>query len=138
MTIQSGDIKLLKSQILSDTSDGGGAITSNEVIDGLSNNLFPDISELDRTYGRIALRKCFPAVDTTTNDSYYGSNRGVPKHDYDEIADDILKEFFVKEKLPLFLFTLASKRLSVASINLKEVPPPDKFKIVFLAESVAM
>ena len=74
MTIQSGDIKLLKSQVLLDTSDGGGAITSNEVIDGLSNNLFPDISELDRTYGRIALRKCFPAVDTTTNDSYYGSH----------------------------------------------------------------
>ena len=32
------------------------------------------------------------------NYSYYGSNLGVPKYDYDEIADDILKEFFVKEK----------------------------------------
>lgn len=74
MTIQSGDIKLLKSQVLLDTSDGGGAMTANEVVDGLSNNLFPDVSELDRTYGRVALRKCFPAVDTNTNDSYYGSH----------------------------------------------------------------
>lgn len=57
MTIQTGDIKLLKSQVLLDTADGGGAMTSNEVIDGQSNNLFPDVSALDRTYGRISMRK---------------------------------------------------------------------------------
>lgn len=73
MTIQTGDIKLLKSQVLLDTTDGGGAMTSNEVIDGQSNNLFPDVSALDRTYGRIAMRKAFPAVTTNTNDSYFGS-----------------------------------------------------------------
>lgn len=73
MTIQSGDIKLLKSQTLLDTSDGGGAMTSNEVIDGQSNNLFPDVSSLDRTYGRISLRKAFTAITTNTNDSYFGS-----------------------------------------------------------------
>ena len=55
MTIQTADIKILKSQVLLDTTDGGGAMTGSEVIDGQSNNLFPDISELDRTYGRIAL-----------------------------------------------------------------------------------
>lgn len=71
--IQSGDIKLLKSQVLLDTSDGGGAMTANEVIDGQSNNLFPDVSALDRTYGRIAMRKAFPAILTNTNDSYFGS-----------------------------------------------------------------
>lgn len=32
------------------------------------------------------------------NYSYYGSNPGVSKYNFDEIADDILKEFFVKEK----------------------------------------
>ena len=74
MTIQTGDIKVLKSQVLLDTSEGGGAMTGNEVIDGQSNNLFPDISELDRTYGRIALRKAFAAILTTTTDSYYGAH----------------------------------------------------------------
>ena len=74
MPIQTGDIKLLKSQVLLDTTDGGGAMTSNEVIDGQSNNLFPDVSALDRTYGDVAMRKTFPAVQTNTNDSYYGSN----------------------------------------------------------------
>jgi hypothetical protein len=74
MTIQTGDVKLLKSQVLLDTTDGGGAMTAQEVVDGVSNNLFPDVSELDRTYGRIALRKAFPAIQTNTNDSYYGSH----------------------------------------------------------------
>lgn len=74
MTIQTGDIKLLKSQVLLDTTDGGGAMTALEVQDGVSNNLFPDVSELDRTYGRVAMRKAFPAVQTSTNDSYYGSH----------------------------------------------------------------
>jgi len=68
------DIKLLKSERLQDTDDGGGRMTGNEVVDNLSNNLFPDISELDRTYGRISLRKAFPAVMTETTDTYYGSN----------------------------------------------------------------
>lgn len=74
MTIQTGDIKLLKSQVLLDTSDGGGAMTANEVVDGLSNNLFADISELDRTYGRVSLRKAYAAVTTTSVDSYYGAH----------------------------------------------------------------
>jgi hypothetical protein len=68
------DIKLMQSERLQDTEDGGGRMTGNEVVDGLSNNLFPDISELDRTYGRISLRKCFPAVLTDTVDTYYGAN----------------------------------------------------------------
>lgn len=79
MTIGTGDIKLLKPQVLLDTSDGGGAMTSNEVVDGLSNNLFADISELDRTYGRVSLRKAFAAINTTNVDSYFGSHAIVSK-----------------------------------------------------------
>ena len=74
MTITSGDIKLLRAEVSLDTNDGGGAITAVEVVDGVSNNLFPDISELDRAYGRISLRKFFPAIQTTTVDSYYGAH----------------------------------------------------------------
>ncbi len=79
MTILTQDIKLLKSQVNLDTTDGGGYMTSNEVVDGVSNNLFPDISELDRTYGRVALRKAYAAVVTTNVDSYYGSHAIVAK-----------------------------------------------------------
>lgn len=74
MPIQSGDIKILRPQVMLDTDEGGGQMTGIEVIDGQSNNLFPDVSELDRTYGRIAMRKAFAAVLTSNTDSYYGAH----------------------------------------------------------------
>ncbi|HMW55126.1 hypothetical protein [Accumulibacter sp.] len=74
MPIQEGDIKLLKSAVLDDVPEGGGMASGLAVLDGVSNNLFPDISELDRTYGRIALRKVFPAVLTDSVDGYYGAH----------------------------------------------------------------
>jgi len=74
MPILSGDVKLLTSERLLDTPDGGGHMTGQVVVDGQSNNLFPDISELDRTYGRVALRKCYVSVLTDSTDSYYGAH----------------------------------------------------------------
>jgi hypothetical protein len=83
MTIQTGDIKLLKAQVMLDTPDGGGAMSNVEVIDGESNNVFPDVSELDRTYGRIAIRKIFPAIQTTNNDAYFGAHAIISKNPLD-------------------------------------------------------
>jgi hypothetical protein len=74
MPILSGDVKLLASERLLDTPDGGGRMTGHVVVDGQSNNLFPDISELDRTYGRVALRKSYVGVLTDSTDSYYGAH----------------------------------------------------------------
>lgn len=74
MAIQQSDVKLLKSQRLSDTPDGGGRATGTPVIDGEVNNLFPDISRLDRTTGRIALRKGFAGVLTDNADPYLGAH----------------------------------------------------------------
>lgn len=83
MPIQSGDIKLMQSEVLLDTDNGGGKITANEVVDGVSNNLFPDVSELDRVYGRIGLRKAYPSVQVTGTDSYLGSHAIVLKEPAD-------------------------------------------------------
>lgn len=74
MTINVDDVKLLKSQRLSDEDDGGGRATGQAVIDGEENNLFPDISRLDRTLGRINLRKAFAGVMTQNNDPYLGAH----------------------------------------------------------------
>lgn len=81
--INSGDIKLMKSQILLDEVDGGGAMTANEIIDGQSNNLFPDISELDRVYGRVNERKFFVYIDTANTDSAMGSHVIIAKKPVD-------------------------------------------------------
>ena len=74
MAITENAIQLLASERLTDYDDGGGMMTGNVVVDGASNNLFDDISELDRTYGRVSLRKCYAAVRTALADSYYGAH----------------------------------------------------------------
>lgn len=70
MAITSSDIKLMQSERLTEDSDGGGQMTGLPVIDGDINNLFEDISRIDRTYGDVSLRKTFLKVDTATADLY--------------------------------------------------------------------
>lgn len=64
MAITQNDLEILKSEIMADTADGGGLPTGVAVIDGVSNNLFPDVSDIDRLNGRVRLRKVSLAVKT--------------------------------------------------------------------------
>ncbi len=74
MPIQEQNIKLLSSEVMDDVPEGGGQATGNAIADGASNAIFPDISELDRTYGRVNLRKTFVGVQTPDTDRYFGAN----------------------------------------------------------------
>lgn len=74
MAITSADVKLVKSQVMLDVPEGGGAPSGNVILDGTSNAIFPDISELDRAAGRVNLRKVFATIQTTDTDSYFGAN----------------------------------------------------------------
>jgi len=74
MPILSGDIKLVASQVMDDVPEGGGAPTSVVIADGVSNAIFPDISELDRAGGRVNLRKLHVSVQTNDRSTYMGSN----------------------------------------------------------------
>ena len=74
MAILSGDIRLVESQVMEDVPEGGGAPTDNVIVDGESNNIFPDISELDRAGGRVNLRKAFVHVQTDNRDTFLGAN----------------------------------------------------------------
>lgn len=74
MPIQSGDVKLLKSAVMADVPEGGGAPTGIAIADGVSNAIFPDISELDRAGGRVNLRKAFVSIHTDDTDTYFGAN----------------------------------------------------------------
>ena len=72
--INQNDIKLMESQRLDDTDQGGGQMTSNQVEDAAINNLFPDISRLDRVYGRVSLRTAYASVQTLGRQSYGGAH----------------------------------------------------------------
>ena len=74
MTILEGDIKLLASERLTDTTDGGGRKTGTEIVSGAHNAVLPDISDIDRAYGRVNLRKLFLGVETPDTDVYYGAH----------------------------------------------------------------
>ena len=53
MPILTQNIKILKSAVMADTTDGGGPMTGVAIVDGASNNLFPDTSAMDRAFGRV-------------------------------------------------------------------------------------
>lgn len=74
MTINSTDIKLLQSERMTDTANGGGRKTSRVVVDGLAGNIFPKVSRLDSTYGRVNFRKVYGAVNTPNLDVYAGAH----------------------------------------------------------------
>ncbi|WP_429160680.1 curculin (mannose-binding) lectin protein [Aeromonas media] len=113
MSILSGDIKLLASQRLTDTPDGGGRVTGHEIVSGEHNSLFPDISDLDRAYGVVNLRKAFLTVQTDNTDTYYGANTTVllppsdpnvglclmstkDHHDTRDAARDVLERYLAR------------------------------------------
>ncbi|WAR42941.1 hypothetical protein [Methylomonas rapida] len=79
MTILANDIKLMKADTMSDVAEGGGAMTGQPILDGVSNNMFDDVSTLDRVYGAVHLRKAFGAVQTANQDKYYGAHAIISK-----------------------------------------------------------
>ena len=74
MAILTSDIKLLKSAVMSDTTYGGGPMTGLVVVDGQSNSVYPDTSEIDRAYGRVQIRKLFGVAHTDNVDTLLGSH----------------------------------------------------------------
>lgn len=74
MPITEADIKLVESERMADTSDGGGRRTTRVVPDGVAGNVFPKVSRLDSVYGRVNARKVYGWVDTADLDVYAGAH----------------------------------------------------------------
>lgn len=90
MPIETNNLVLYKSERSTDTSDGGGKYSGQIVVDGESNNLFPDVSELDRTMGRVSLRKIFPAINNNDTESLMGSTVFISKNPDDPNVSALL------------------------------------------------
>lgn len=74
MTITEADIKFLAAERELDDPDGGGFMTGNVIVSGVENNLFPDISSMDRATGAVDFRKVFLAVLTAGEEVYLGAH----------------------------------------------------------------
>lgn len=79
MPILSDDIKLYESDTMNDVPEGGGAITGDIIVAGQSNNIFDDISTLDRVYGAVHMRKIYGKIHTQSTDKGYGAHMIISK-----------------------------------------------------------
>lgn len=91
MTIETNNLKLLESErIRTDADDGGGKYSGREIVDGQSNNLFNDISEMDRTTGRTSIQKIYAAVDTADTDALMGATVFISQNAQDPNVSAVL------------------------------------------------
>ncbi|WP_087546726.1 hypothetical protein [Acinetobacter sp. WCHA39] len=90
MPIETNNLVLYKSERLTDTSDGGGKYSGQVVEDGISNNLFLDVSELNRAVGNVSMRKIFPAVNNNDTDALMGSTVFISKNPDDPNVSALL------------------------------------------------
>lgn len=74
MTITSSDVQLLQSERMTDNVDGGGRMTSTQIIDGAVGAIFPKVSRLDAVNGRFNLRKIYLAIRNVGQDTYAGAH----------------------------------------------------------------
>ncbi|MCK7547197.1 hypothetical protein ACFQGA_09595 [Marinobacter koreensis] len=74
MTITSDQIVLSESEVMADTDDGGGRMSGRIVVSGQVNNTFPDISRIDRVYGRVNLRKLYLFINAANTDTLLGAH----------------------------------------------------------------
>ncbi|WP_286694083.1 hypothetical protein [Spongiibacter sp. UBA1325] len=74
MTITRDQIVLAESQVMADTDDGGGRMSGEVVEEGAINNTMPDVSRLDRVYGRVNMRKLFLSVRAPNQDTLLGAH----------------------------------------------------------------
>lgn len=73
MPIETKDLVFYHAERDTDNADGGGKYNGRVVVDGLSNNLFNDVSEMDRTTGDVSMRKVYSAVTTEDTDTLMGA-----------------------------------------------------------------
>lgn len=91
MAIETNNLKLLESErIKTDAEDGGGKYSGREIVDGQSNNLFNDISEMDRTTGRTSVQKIYAAVDTSDTDVFMGATVFISENPKDPNVSAVL------------------------------------------------
>lgn len=70
MAITVDTLKFFASERMTDFEDGGGQMTDNEIVSGADNQIFDDISDVDRASGDLSIRKVYAAVTSADTDKY--------------------------------------------------------------------
>lgn len=70
MAITVADLKFFQSERMTDEDDGGGRMTATEIVSGQDNQIFDDISDVDRAAGDVSIRKVYAAVTSPDTAKY--------------------------------------------------------------------
>lgn len=73
MPIQDSELKFYKAASVNDTGTCGGKLSAVEVVSGVKNNTFPDISQAERSAGTSRFRKIFAKVASAENLAFQNS-----------------------------------------------------------------
>jgi hypothetical protein len=84
MAITVDTLKFFTSERMTDNSDGGGRMTATPIVSGASNQIFDDLSDVDRAAGDVSVRKIYAAVTSADTDKYLDAGIVVFKPPTDE------------------------------------------------------
>ena len=70
MAITLADLKFFGSERMTDNSDGGGRMSATEIVSGVENSVFDDVSDVDRAAGDVSIRKVYAAITSADTDKY--------------------------------------------------------------------
>lgn len=87
--IETKDLVIFESERLTNNEDGGGKYNGKIIEDGESNNVFDDISEVDRL-GNVSMRKVFAAVTTNNTEKLMGATVFISKNPQDPAVSALL------------------------------------------------
>ena len=70
MPITANDLRWYQSERMTDEDDGGGQMSGVEIVSGVENLIFDDLSDVDRAAGDVSIRKVYAAVASDSDDKY--------------------------------------------------------------------
>lgn len=70
MAITVADLKFFQSERMTDEDDGGGRMTAVEIVSGADNQIFDDVSDVDRAAGDVSIRKVYAAATSPDTAKY--------------------------------------------------------------------
>ncbi|CAM3896667.1 hypothetical protein [Rheinheimera salexigens] len=86
------DLKIFKSERMTQQSDAGGQRTANEVQNGQLNEVFGNISDIDHAQSAVDIAKIYPAVSTANTDLLQDGHILINEPPLDPLVDVMIVE----------------------------------------------
>ncbi len=79
MAITNADLRFFAAERMTDNSNGGGRMSATEIVSGVENSVFDDLSDVDRAAGDCSVRKIYLAVTSLDTAKYLDSGIAIFK-----------------------------------------------------------